>query len=545
MEMDAGTVVALRDVGGGNNQRTVIIANTLNDTEFLGFPVLPSESVVNGKWEFEIRGDDCGLENSLNLRIPVSKPFSLFLNSIAGIYGKLKPALLDELLRMFVRFSSQTHYSALRPVESGQLPDYISASGKVLGETELFNMIDASLDMWLTTGRFNDLFEKKLAGFLGVNHVLTVNSGSSANLLALSALTSHKLGHRRLKPGDEVITVAACFPTTAAPIVQNGLIPVFADIELQTYNIDAAHIEDCISEKTRAVFLAHTLGNAFNLDKVLEICNKYNLWLIEDNCDALGTKYNGKFTGTFGHISTFSFYPAHHITMGEGGAVATNDREIYRILTSFRDWGRDCWCPTGGDNTCGKRFDRRFGSLPVGYDHKYVYSHLGYNLKITDWQAATGLAQLNRLPGFIEKRKNNFKQLYDDLTGFGDYLLLPEATFGCEPAWFGFPVTVKNNGKCNKLNLVKYLESHRIGTRELFAGNLLRQPALTDADVLLRVLNSGVISSAKLSEKYHQLLPNTDVVMKNSFWIGLWPGIKTSSINYVTEVFGKFISGLG
>ncbi len=412
-------------------------------------------------------------------------------------------------------------------------------------------MMDASLDMWLTAGRFHDSFEEGFGKFLGLKHVLAVNSGSSANLLALSALTSHKLGERRLKEGDEVITVAAAFPTTIAPIIQNGLVPVFVDVEPGTCNIDPAQIENAVSEKTKAIFLAHTLGNPFDIDRVMEVCDKHSLFLIEDNCDALGSKYrlsgddnasSGRYTGTFGAIATFSFYPAHHITMGEGGAVATNDTGLSKIMLSIRDWGRDCWCPTGKDNTCNKRFSQRHGQLPAGYDHKYVYSHMGYNLKITDWQAAIGLMQLQKLPGFIEKRKENFRLLYDGLKPFEEHLILPRALEQSDAAWFGFPITVKKNAPFDKNKLIGFLNEHNIGTRELFAGNILRQPAFLNNTFTIRIGDSGPLTSGSLTEQDYNLLPNTDMIMESTFWIGVWPGLGQEKIKYVVQKIGDFIN---
>jgi CDP-6-deoxy-D-xylo-4-hexulose-3-dehydrase len=437
---------------------------------------------------------------------------------------------LDKILRKNIKELSKIYFELCKK-ENGK--NYIPPSGKVLDEKELFNMIDASLDMWLTAGRFNDEFEKKLAEFVGVRYALTVNSGSSANLLAISALTSYKLGEKRLKEGDEVITVAAGFPTTVAPIIQNNLVPVFVDVELGTYNIDVNQIEEAITEKTKAIFVAHTLGNPFNIDEVLKVVEKYDLWVIEDNCDALGSKYNDKYTGSFGHIATLSFYPAHHITMGEGGAILTNDYELYKIIMSFRDWGRDCWCPPGKDNTCRRRFNWQLGNLPKGYDHKYIYSHLGYNLKITDWQAAIGFAQLEKVPQFIEKRKENFRLLYKELKEFEDYLILPKATPNSEPAWFGFPITVKDNVPFSKFEFVRYLENNGIGTRQLFAGNMLRHPAFIGTDIKLRIRNSNIINSKNLNENYYKLLPNTEKVMEGTFWIGVWPGIEEKQINKV------------
>jgi CDP-6-deoxy-D-xylo-4-hexulose-3-dehydrase len=461
----------------------------------------------------------------------------------------LKKDKLDKALRTFSHYAGYSYYkSTLNTSGPGS---YIPPSGKVLDEKDLFSMIDASLDMWLTAGRFHNDFEDKLAGFLGAGYVLAVNSGSSANLLALSALTSHRLGDRRLKEGDEVITVAAAFPTTVAPIVQNGLIPVFVDVEPGTYNIEPAQIESAVSEKTKAIFIAHTLGNPFNLDTVLELREKYNLFLIEDNCDALGSRYsltagtnasNERYTGTFGDIATFSFYPAHHITMGEGGAVSTNDSQLSNIMLSMRDWGRDCWCPTGKDNTCGQRFSQQHGKLPAGYDHKYVYSHLGYNLKITDWQAAIGLSQLQKLPRFIEKRKENFKLLYNRLKQFGEHLILPRSTDNSDAAWFGFPITVKKNDKFDKRSLVRFLEENNIGTRQLFAGNILRQPVFVNNEIKMRIGNSGILLSNMLTENDYKRMPNTDMIVDSTFWIGIWPGLNREKIEYMAQKIGEFIS---
>ncbi len=446
------------------------------------------------------------------------------------------------LLRKIIKALSGLYYNIARPdVKTGK---YVAVSGKVLGSDELKNMIDASLDMWLTTGRFNDAFEKEFASFLNSKYVLSTNSGSSANLLAISALTSHKLGEKRLKKGDEVITVAAGFPTTVTPIIQNGLIPVFVDVEIGDYNISVSQIEEALTPKTKAVFVAHTLGNVFDLDKLKSLCEKHNLWLIEDSCDALGSKYNDKFTGTVGHIGTFSFYPAHHITMGEGGAVCTNDPILYKILLSFRDWGRDCWCPPGKDDTCKKRFTMKFGNMPLGYDHKYVYSHLGYNLKITDWQAACGLAQLKKLKAFIAKRNENFNYLYSKLSEFEEYLILPELLEKVSPSWFGFTITVKDNDKFNKIDLVKFLEENNIGTRQLFAGNLLRQPVFVDSEIDMRIRNSEMLRSNTLTEKEYAMLPNTDIVLNSTFWIGVWPGLRKDQLEYIVSTFKRFFESI-
>ena len=432
-------------------------------------------------------------------------------------------------------------YYAARLKEAAKNRKYTPVSGKVLGAREISNMLDATLDMWLTTGRFNDKFENDFAKYLGVKHSLSVNSGSSANLLALAALMSHKLEGKRLKRGDEVITVAAGFPTTVAPIVQHGLVPVFVDVDINTHNINAAQIEAALTPKTKCIFVAHTLGNPFNLGDVAEICKKHNLWLLEDNCDALGAKYGGKFTGTFGHIATFSFYPAHHITMGEGGAVITGDTNLYRILMSLRDWGRDCFCPPGRDNTCKRRFNMQLGKLPFGYDHKYTYSHLGYNLKITDWQAACALAQLEKLDGFIAKRKANFTRLFMGLKPFDKYFILPSWDAKAEPSWFGFLLSVKDDAGFNKTELCKFLEDNNIGTRALFAGNMLRQPAFVEDEIMLRIGNSVLLNSKDLGEEHYKLLPNTDKAMNASFWVGVWPGLEDADIDGIIAVFAKFI----
>lgn len=428
-------------------------------------------------------------------------------------------SLNDE--REKVLLEARTYYknikNKIKPFIPGET--YIAPSGKVLDEDDLVNLIDASLDMWLTSGRYANEFEKEFARFLGIRYCSLVNSGSSANLIALSSLTSYKLGDRRLKPGDEVVTVAVSFPTTIAPIIQNNLVPVFIDVDLGTYNCDINQLENAVSDKTRAIFIAHTLGNPFNLDKVMELANKYNLWVIEDNCDALGARYHGKYTGTYGHIATFSFYPAHHITMGEGGAVITNDPELHKIILSFRDWGRDCWCSPGKDNTCGKRFSQQHGGLPFGYDHKYVYSHLGYNLKLTDMQAAVGLSQLKKLPEFIKKRQENFRILYNELKNLEEYFILPKATENSEPSWFGFPITIREKAPFNRNQLINYLEDNKIGTRLLFAGNIIKQPVFTNNDINYKVVGP---------------LTNTNIIMERTFWIGVWPGMTEEMIKYIT-----------
>lgn len=402
----------------------------------------------------------------------------------------------------------------------------VPVSGKVVGETEIRNLVDSSLDLWLTTGRYNTQFEEKLAARLGVAHALTTNSGSSANLLALAALTSHYHRSDALKPGDEVITVATGFPTTVNPSLQYGLVPVFVDVDIPTYNIKPEMIEAAVSDRTRAIMIAHTLGNPFNLAEVMRVAEKYNLWVVEDTCDALGATYDGKLVGTFGHLGTLSFYPAHHITMGEGGAVFTDKPRLKRVVESIRDWGRDCWCAPGQDNTCGKRFARRLGTLPAGYDHKYTYGHVGYNLKITDMQAAVGLAQLDRLDGFIAARQRNFDWLSKLLAPLQDVFILPEATANSSPSWFGFPITIRPGSGIDREVLVQHLNEMKIGTRLLFGGNLLHQPYMKGRNV--RVVGD---------------LSNADLVTTNTFWIGVYPGLTEDHLSYMSEVLAAFVAG--
>jgi len=398
----------------------------------------------------------------------------------------------------------------------GETP--IPCTGKVIDSNEIKNMIGASLDGWLTTGRFNTDFQNKLAKFLGVKKLITVNSGSSANLIAFSSLTSHLHKERAIRAGDEVITVAAGFPTTVNPIIQNSAIPVFVDVKSSAYNIDENLIEEAITKKTKAIMIAHTLGNPFNLEKIVKICKKYNLWLVEDNCDALGAKYKGKNTGTFGDVATLSFYPAHHITMGEGGALFTNNLRIKRAAESFRDWGRDCYCEPGYENTCNKRFEWKLGKLPFGYDHKYSFTHVGFNMKITDMQAACGLGQLSKLEGFIKKRQENFLFLKKNLEDLQEYLLLPEAEVNSEPSWFGFVISLKKKSKIKRRYLIQKLTENKIGTRLLFAGNLTKQPSY---------LNKKFRISGNLK--------NTDFIMENTFWVGLHPALGEEELNFVTK----------
>lgn len=422
--------------------------------------------------------------------------------------------LREQIFLLVREFAAEVH--SPQPFIAGQT--HIPVSGKVFASAELENLVDASLDFWLTTGRFNEAFERKLARFLGVRHALTANSGSSANLLALASLTSPKLGARALKPGDEVITVASGFPTTINPILLYGLVPVFVDVHIPTYNVRSELIEDAISPRTRGIVMAHTLGNPFDLKTVMEIARRHDLWVIEDCCDALGSTYREQLVGTFGDIGTLSFYPAHHITMGEGGAVFTNQVALKPIIESFRDWGRDCWCAPGKENTCGKRFCWQLGSLPEGYDHKYIYSHVGYNLKITDMQAAVGMAQMERLPGFIETRRRNFRLLHEKLRPLQEFLILPEATPGSDPSWFGFPVTVRESSPVSRLQLIRHLDRAKVGTRLLFGGNLVRQPMMEGRNYRI----AGELN-------------NSDLVMNNTFWLGVYPGISEEMIDYMVE----------
>jgi CDP-6-deoxy-D-xylo-4-hexulose-3-dehydrase len=427
------------------------------------------------------------------------------------------PRQLREEIRDLVK---QYHDVAMAPHAFMPGESNVPVSGKVLDSSELENLVEASLDGWLTTGRFAAEFERDFAAFMGVRCASLVNSGSSANLVALSCLTSPSLGERRLKPGDEVITVAAGFPTTVNPIIQNSLVPVFVDIHLPTYDVDVTQLDAAVSKRTKAIMLAHTLGNPFDLDAVMAFANQHNLWVIEDCCDAVGSTYRGRPVGTFGHLATTSFYPAHHITMGEGGCVLTQSPALKKLVESFRDWGRDCWCDPGKSNTCGCRFEWRLGDLPVGYDHKYTYSHIGYNLKATDMQAAVGVAQLKKLPGFMAARRENFSKLYTALKDLDDVFVLPEATAYSNPCWFGFPLAVRSDAPVTRNQVVQFLESRKIATRLLFGGNLLRQPAYRD--ISRRVVGD---------------LHNTDFVMNNVFWVGLYPGITEPMIDYMAETF--------
>jgi CDP-6-deoxy-D-xylo-4-hexulose-3-dehydrase len=446
--------------------------------------------------------------------------------SIMNHTADAAPAGKEALRSRILELVAEYHAAAFAPSDfvPGESP--VPVSGKVFDAEEMQYLVDSALDFWLTTGRFAARFEREFARVFGTRHALLVNSGSSANLVALSALTSPTLGERQLRPGDEVITVATGFPTTVNPAIQNRLVPVFVDVDVPTYNIDVTQLEAARSDRTRAVMVAHTLGNPFDLGAVTEFCRKHDLWLVEDCCDAVGATYRGRHVGTFGDLATVSFYPAHHITMGEGGAVLTGKPALKRLVESFRDWGRDCWCEPGKDNTCGKRFCWKLGDLPEGYDHKYTYSHIGYNLKLTDMQAAVGVAQLGKLQGFVAARRRNFAFLTEALSGMEDVLVLPEATPGSDPSWFGFPIGIRPESGITRDQVVQHLESRRIGTRLLFGGNLVRQPAYAGAE--FRVAAP---------------LTNADWVMNQVFWIGLYPGLDEGMLGYVAGQIYEAVHG--
>lgn len=496
------------------------------DIEFLFITTKQSRSF--GK-TIELTGDVFASKNlPFNSILHLDKSYLLSKDIILKELSSVTELFIERIFRERAITTAIKHYEVKhKKGNSFKEGDRIPYAGRVFDEKEIANLVDASLDFWLTTGRYAERFEKEFAEFLGVKHCSLTNSGSSANLLAFMALTSPKLGDKRINKGDEVITVAAGFPTTVAPIIQHGAIPVFIDVSLPTYNIDCSQLEEARSEKTKAVMVAHTLGNPFDIKAVKSFCDKHNLWLIEDNCDALGSKYNyngrWKYTGTIGHIGTSSFYPPHHMTMGEGGAVYTNDNLLKRLVESFRDWGRDCWCPSGRDNTCNNRFGQQFGELPYGYDHKYVYSHFGYNLKVTDMQAAIGCAQLEKLPSFIESRKRNWKLLSDGLGDLADKFILPEPTKDSDPSWFGFLLTVRKEAGFTRDDIVNQLESNGIQTRMLFAGNLIKHPCFDE----MRRDEHGfrVVGS----------LENTDRIMNDAFWVGVYPGMTEAMIEFMID----------
>jgi CDP-6-deoxy-D-xylo-4-hexulose-3-dehydrase len=448
-------------------------------------------------------------------------------NSILSKIGRVNTPKIDEVLRQIAHDIAERHYETVHKENQRFVrgKTYIRYSGTVYDAEDLKTLMDSTLDFRLAASRFANQFEEEFAKFLSIKYCILTNSGSSANLLAVSALTAPELKERGLKPGDEVITTACAFPTTVNPIIQNNAIPVFVDVDLGTYNVQPDIVEDAITDKTKAVFLAHTLGNPFDLDRITKICREHGLWLIEDNCDALGSRYRSKYTGAFGDIATSSFYPPHHITMGEGGALVTSDPHLNRLTRSFRDWGRDCWCEPGHDNTCGKRFEWQLGTLPYGYDHKYVYSHIGYNLKVTDMQAAVGVSQLKKLPRFIEARKVNWRLLHDGLKKYEKYFILPRPTEHSDPSWFGFPLTIRDAAPFSRNEIVNHLERNCVATRLLFSGNIIRHPGFQD--VKYRVCGE---------------LKNTDIVTERTFWIGVYPGLTSEMIDFVLDQFGTFIN---
>ncbi len=522
--LETGDLVSFKDVQKSEDSLGVVYG--LASSSIMILPITPN-TIANQNTVHVSIGDLSDGSIPKDYLISTDYILSIEKNHILEKIGRLSTQKIDELLRKMIFNITNLHYDLIHKKSQKFVPGktYVPYSAKVYDADEMTTLMDSSLDFWLTSGRYAKKFERDFANFLGATYCSLTNSGSSANLLAVSALTSIKLGERRLSPGDEVITTACAFPTTVNPIIQNNLIPVFLDVDLDgTYNIESKKIEAAISPKTKAIFLAHTLGNPFNIDKILPIVKKYDLWLIEDNCDAVGSKYNNRFTGTFGDISTYSFYPPHHLTMGEGGALLTDDALLKRIIESFRDWGRDCWCDPGIDNTCKKRFDWQLGKLPFGYDHKYIYSHIGYNLKITDLQASIGVAQLKKLPRFIEARKKNWEFLYKKLKKYENYFILPKAMENSEPSWFGFLLTVRENAPFTRNEITKHLEDNKIATRLLFSGNIVRHPSLENAKY--RIVGN---------------LANTDFIMENSFWIGVYPGLTEDMLNHMVNVIVDFI----
>jgi CDP-6-deoxy-D-xylo-4-hexulose-3-dehydrase len=510
-----------------SNQYVIILQPPDGDGEILVLAGSPNAKVKSAKYFVEVKPTDVqdgGISETLFF--PVSKQMLVNQDSLQQKAGRINRKKIEEIQRKVVHFHTDSFYktkfghSEFTPGKSK-----VNYAGRVFDEKEIINAVDASMDYWLTEGRYSEQFAEKIADFLGVENVLLTNSGSSANLLAFSALTSDKLGAKQLKPGDEVISVAAGFPATVTPIIQYGLIPVFIDVHIPTYNINIEMMKKAITPKTKCIFIAHTLGNPFDIDAVMELANKHDLWVIEDNCDAFGSKYNGKYTGTYGHLSTISFYPAHHITTGEGGAIITNDALLAQLVRAFRDWGRDCYCSGGENNTCGKRFTQTFGNLPLGYDHKYVYSEIGYNLKMTDIQAAIGSAQMDKISSFCNKRRSNFKTLFNIFSKYPEYFILPEATAKSDPAWFSFIVTLKPDCPFTRIDISKHFNEKLIETRYLFAGNLVKQPGFMNREY--RIADN---------------LSNTDYIMSNTFFLGTYPGLKDEMFTYIEDTLKNFIT---
>lgn len=548
----------------GSKYRPGLVLNVenINQDLLVGYMTSEVDSYIFDENAALIKNDDLA-KGQLKLDSVIRVDKTIVVNkSICRWVADVKKDKIDQILRKMAHLVTRNHYHAIHKKDNSfKAGDRINYAGRVYDEKDMINLVDSSLDFWLTAGRYDREFCEKLSAYLNTSDMpdvksIAVNSGSSANFLAIGSLTSPKLGDLKLYEGDEVITVAAGFPTSIAPIVQNSLIPVFVDVELGSYNIDSGKIEEAISEKTKAVFLAHTLGMPFDLDKILELAEKYRLWVIEDNCDALGAEYtlkreynlirnkkvsgSGK-TGTFGHIGTSSFYPAHQITMGEGGAVYTSDIDLYRIAKSFRDWGRDCWCEPGCDNTCGKRFKQQLGKLPFGYDHKYTYSHIGYNLKITDMQAAIGAAQIDKVSAFAEKRLKNWKFLEKGLKDVEDVFILPAYPENSIPSPFGFAITVRDNAKFTREDITSFLEKNNIQTKTVFAGNMLRQPAFADAKIKLRIGNSPLLISKNITDEQYSRLPNTEIIMHRTFWVGVYPGMTEEMVDFMIQKIQEFV----
>ena len=537
MEIIAGAVywaeIAFTDAKE-KKVRPVVVIEVLAMDDFICLPLTSNLSSLD-RYDCILDTEDVAEGKIRRSRVVMKRCGAIHRRLLSSRIAQLTPAALERVQRHLIQAKSANFYHTVhaKPETSFIPGSRIPYAGRVFDEREITTLVDSSLDFWLTTGRYAERFEKEFAAFLGVQHCSLVNSGSSANLLAFMALTSPKLGDRRIRPGDEVITVAAAFPTTVAPIIQFGAVPVFVDVSFPTYNIDVTQLDAALSDRTKAVMVAHSLGNPFDIAAVKAFCDKHGLWLIEDNCDALGSRYllNGtwRYTGTIGHIGTSSFYPPHHMTMGEGGAVYTNDTLLKKLVESFRDWGRDCWCPSGKDNTCSNRFGQQFGELPFGYDHKYVYSHFGYNLKVTDMQAAIGCAQLEKLPSFIDARKKNWEMLRNGLAGLEDKLILPEATENSDPSWFGFLLTVRKESGVTRDLLVNHLESKGIQTRMLFAGNLIKHPCFDE----LRRSQMGYRVVGDLS--------TTDTIMRDTFWVGVYPGMTDTMIACIVAIIKFFL----
>lgn len=539
---DVGDIVIVRFKSNnfsGDERRPALIINNYNNDYVILFITSRLDLYKDEAISYIIDNNSL-LSGSLKTPalIRIHKQAIIDRTLIIGKIASLKNSVVSEIIKRITFEQVSLFYNKIhRPLQYGPFQpeaSRINYAGRIFDEKEMINLVDSALDFWLTAGKYSDEFEKRFAEFIGVKYCSLCNSGSSANLLAFMALTSPKLGDRRIKKGDEVITVAAGFPTTITPIIQYGVVPVFVDITLPTYNIDCSQLDAALSEKTKAIMIAHTLGNPFDIKTVKEFCQKHNLWLIEDNCDALGSRYfydgQWRYTGTFGDIATSSFYPPHHITMGEGGAVYTNDLQLHRIINSIRDWGRDCWCPSGHDNTCKKRFGWQLGELPYGYDHKYIYSHFGYNLKVTDMQAAIGCAQLEKLPSFIEARKRNWRMLREGISDLEDKFILPEPTPNSDPSWFGFILTVREDAGFTREEIVQHLEANGIQTRMLFSGNIIKHPCFDE------------MRQSKTGYKVVGELRNTDKIMRDAFWLGVYPGLTETHVGFMLEKLTSFIS---